>query len=1176
MNKLFTKIAALALGATMAVGVGVAIGSNNEVLRAQAATGLTQTVSYTNFSGGTQSTGSSITSTNTGVISVNLSKGYKNSTYTHNYANGVITVSGDSTVTKISSVVITASSTSYTGAQSSGAYSVSTGGGSIGINSTTITYSGGTGDTAVFSHNKQLRFTEMVVTYDTSSSGGSTYTVTYNANGATSGTVPVDSNEYDSTDNTVTVLGNLGNLDRDYYDFTGWNTAEDGSGDGYVEDDTFTISNNVILYAQWEVESGYSLGTINFGSASGSTSINGQSVSGNDSASQTWSVSVSGTSSFTQNSAYSQIGSSNSPATSINFTTSFSKKMTFCHVEMKLGGFNGTTGSVAITVDSESAGSGSLNGATDVVVQSSSEEIGNVLTISISGIDKGVKAYYISYIVQEHSSASDRYITTQTDGLTLSGVTTVEAGDSAEITLITAQKKKFTNVVVTGAGTEGDNWELTGNVLYILEVTTDVTINATIVDASIVSLTVTGQKTSFARGESFTFGGTVIGTYDDNATTHGTETLIENTDFTVDSSNYVSGTDGTYSIRVSYSQTVYYDYNVTVAQVDIYQLFSGALVEGSYVIVYNGYALKAEISSNRFTNASPVISNGTITNPDASIIWRIEEYGEYWTLYNETESKYAGGTNSKNQGALLSSVTDLAKWTVESDSESTTYDFVNYGRSQMQSDSNNKFLRQNGTNGWATYASATGGEVSLYKLPETPKVISNTRIVTSGGSITADYGGDEWTVSGFVFEVQYQGESSWNAVNANIVVSESVPLSIGNTTVHIKAVYKNTDYNTGTEFTANVIDNMTPISSFYDGTITVGTTATSESYTYRGTVIAIESNTYYIQQGSYGLMIYGGNKAPATGMKVGDLVCVTSKLINFGSYVYESNSITLVDTDKTCKILGDGTLPSAPIVTTASAFNSANQSTRITFNGLSRSDTGASITWTQAWVQGNSGAHGLAKVQDGSGNEMWLYVSKYLDSTTGTAIVNKINSITTDDTFDLFQGVKAINTTNFTSIDGPAAGTPYLAIMSADNITIHTPDEDHVQTWIDTYMYMNDPRFEGDGTGLCRDSNYYVNAKAALKAVEDEHSGSIAAFRDDEGGKYTAALARYLKWAIACNDGAPFDGETTIVTPARAILPIAGAISENSNATAIVVIISVISISAIGGYFFLRKRREEN
>ena len=311
-------------------------------------------------------------------------------------------------------------------------------------------------------------------------------------------------------------------------------------------------------------------------------------------------------------------------------------------------------------------------------------------------------------------------------------------------------------------------------------------------------------------------------------------------------------------------------------------------------------------------------------------------------------------------------------------------------------------------------------------------------------------------------------------------------------------------------------------------------------------------------------------------MKVGDLVCVTSKLINFGSYVYESNSITLVDTDKTCKILGDGTLPSAPIVTTASAFNSANQSTRITFNGLSRSDTGASITWTQAWVQGNSGAHGLAKVQDGSGNEMWLYVSKYLDSTTGTAIVNKINSITTDDTFDLFQGVKAINTTNFTSIDGPAAGTPYLAIMSADNITIHTPDEDHVQTWIDTYMYMNDPRFEGDGTGLCRDSNYYVNAKAALKAVEDEHSGSIAAFRDDEGGKYTAALARYLKWAIACNDGAPFDGETTIVTPARAILPIAGAISENSNATAIVVIISVISISAIGGYFFLRKRREEN
>ena len=170
MNKLFTKIAAVSLSLAMAVGVGVAVGSNSKGAgRVDAATGLTKDVAYTDFSGGTQSTGSSINASNSSPFTVNLDKGYKNTSYTHNYANGSITITGDSSVTAITGVVITASSSSYNGMQSSGAWSVTSGGGSISGSGTTITYSNGTASSCKLKHTKQLRFTNIKITYNTAS-----------------------------------------------------------------------------------------------------------------------------------------------------------------------------------------------------------------------------------------------------------------------------------------------------------------------------------------------------------------------------------------------------------------------------------------------------------------------------------------------------------------------------------------------------------------------------------------------------------------------------------------------------------------------------------------------------------------------------------------------------------------------------------------------------------------------------------------------------------------------------------------------------------------------------------------------------------------------------------------------------------------------------------------------
>ncbi len=75
-----------------------------------------------------------------------------------------------------------------------------------------------------------------------------TFTLTYNANGG-SGTMTDPDSPY-NYGSTVTVLANSFTAPSDYV-FNCWNTAADGSGTKYVAVDTFTITANTTLYAQW-------------------------------------------------------------------------------------------------------------------------------------------------------------------------------------------------------------------------------------------------------------------------------------------------------------------------------------------------------------------------------------------------------------------------------------------------------------------------------------------------------------------------------------------------------------------------------------------------------------------------------------------------------------------------------------------------------------------------------------------------------------------------------------------------------------------------------------------------------------------------------------------------------------------------------------------------------------
>ncbi len=93
------------------------------------------------------------------------------------------------------------------------------------------------------------------------------YTVTYDGNAATGGEVPVDPTRYEQGQ-TVTVLGNTGGLEKEGFNFFGWNTASDGRGTNYGAGEGFQMGTaNVTLYARWTQRDVY---TVTFQSEGGS------------------------------------------------------------------------------------------------------------------------------------------------------------------------------------------------------------------------------------------------------------------------------------------------------------------------------------------------------------------------------------------------------------------------------------------------------------------------------------------------------------------------------------------------------------------------------------------------------------------------------------------------------------------------------------------------------------------------------------------------------------------------------------------------------------------------------------------------------------------------------------------------------------------------------------------
>ena len=293
----------------------------------------------------------------------------------------------------------------------------------------------------------------------------------------------------------------------------------------------------------------------------GTIAVSSSSVSGSDSLNNTWTVTTLGTSSFTANASYYQIGSSSKPASSIQFEMELSSSVTFSNVSATFGGFSGTTADVTIKVGTTTIGTGTVPASDDVTVNSTTSGTGTTLTVLLNNIQKGIKAYSISYTytgggsVTPTPTVSGVTVTPSSLQLDLNGTTSGSLSASVSGTNEPSQSVTWTSsnasvatVSDSGVVTAKAKGTATITATSVTDTSKSGTCTVTVIDTTpktLTSIEVAGQTSSLEVGSEFVFGGVVYANFSDESFADVTSQASF--------SGYNMNEAGVYTVTVSYT-----------------------------------------------------------------------------------------------------------------------------------------------------------------------------------------------------------------------------------------------------------------------------------------------------------------------------------------------------------------------------------------------------------------------------------------------------------------------------------------------------------------------------------------------------------------------------------------------------------------------------------------------
>lgn len=457
-------------------------------------------------------------------------------------------------------------------------------------------------------------------------------------------------------------------------------------------------------------------GTINFNG--NATKINDASVTGDDSQGNEWTITTVGTTSFTSNNNYYQVGSSNKPATSITFTTTLPSSQTINAFSAKFGGFSNTAGTVTLKVGDTTVGTGSLNATNDVTISATNTTTsGTVLTVTVTGISKGVKAYYISYT---YSSGPATYTVTYDGNGNTSGTVPTDATAYSSNAIVTV-KDNTGSLAKSGYTFGGWNTQANGEgTNYSKDDTFEITANTTLyANWNPCTITAVSNDNDY---------GTVAGTTTITATpAEGYRVVAGDGGYTVSSgeATVVNNGDNTFSVTPTSNCTVQINfeaiplYTVTLGDDSstLTEESAGAGVTLPARSTLNGYAFAgwSETNVSAETTTAPTIIPAGSYSPKANT-----------TLYPVyTKTVGGGGTTNKTASVTISDYASANKWDNGIAYQPLTMDAnISVGGTI----SGNNFKYYSSDNSWRFY---TGGAFTI-SASNGAKLTSATLTISAG------------------------------------------------------------------------------------------------------------------------------------------------------------------------------------------------------------------------------------------------------------------------------------------------------------------------------------------------------------------------------------------------------------------------------------------------------------
>ena len=430
-----------------------------------------------------------------------------------------------------------------------------------------------------------------------------------------------------------------------------------------------------------------------------------------------------------------------------------------------------------------------------------------------------------------------------------------------------------------------------------------------------------------------------------------------------------------------------------------------------------------------------------------------------------------------------------------------------------------------------------------------PKELSSISI---SGYATSFAEGDSFSFGGTV-TAHYSDSSSSNVTGSATFTGYNMT-NVGNHTVTVSYTYGGT---TKTQ-TYQITVSQGTLSSI---ALTGMTTSYQKNYTFSfdGTCTATFANGYQ-------------KVVTPTSVSSPDMSTAGNKTVTV-SYTYNGNTRTAnydITVNSNRVVIEETTTTGYSVIGTIT-YPSNTQT--ISVNTLSISTSGYTAIESNAIRLGSGSNTGTITVTSTTSNITKIVVSaKTYGSDTGVTLTvggtsNTITSSYADYNKEYTTATNSVAIATTTS--KKRAYIESITVYETKETTIETDisssdDCRGLEEFIDTYMHMN----YVSNLGYCKDSehHYYSSAKAAFNAL-NTHQRSLFA----SNSAYTTEWTRLSAWADA--NGESLNGSNTLEEN-RNILPLMVA-SDSNKTTVFVLVFSLLGMSTIGGYLFIRRKYEK-